>query len=715
MLVILISCFFHLVLSTEPDWTSAIIGGTDAPYNSWIAPLIVVSWGHHHFCSGSIIHEKWVLSATHCFPDYLYTGNNSDIYVLGGVYNTSDVESAQKRSVKAIYLHPEYHITGSYEADIALIELESPFCLNDNVTIIDMATDDFPHEEGQEYTYTGWGWTSNYRESVPEILQELTGNAHWDCNASYFICTKERDEGICYGDSGGPMWRTVDSNPVLYGAISVFLYPKNGSCINQILQASTKVAYYQDWIEKITNFTEDFGYYIVQGSEHSECYDPIDSSCTTKVVDKSELWNVRCCADTDPGGWNLNSGCSVYTNSLVPECYTANWTTASQICKDYGGRLCSKEEFESPNLCSANEGCGFDNYMSWSSTVGIVPVAKNYIVQGSTDTECDDDICSTEPTNVEEEWSVRCCADEPMAGWKQNEGCSVFAQSVINQCAVTNWRTAYELCDSAGGRLCSREELEWNCAKNTGCLMNTKMVWSSDTGFEKYYIVKGATGRKCTENSCTTRAVDREELWSVRCCADTNPGDWKKNDGCSVYSSKGKRCSVVDWETAMGLCKDAGGRLCTREELEMNCARNTGCKMNSKMVWSSTEDIDSIQKHYAVKGASGSNCRDTSDPTCTTGIVDGEELRSVRCCAEDDPGEWYRNDGCSVWARSKIKICAATDLDTASNFCEVIGGRLCTKQELEANCAKGSGCNMNNKMVWSQTPEENECTSTIMA
>jgi len=718
MLAVL-SYFFELVVSTESDWTPVIIGGRDAEYNSWIAPIF-----YHKgplFCSGSIIHEKWVLTAAHCVDEP--SMDPSDIYVLGGAYDLTDAAGAQKRMVNAVHIHEDWDPDGFGETgglnDIALLELQSEFCLNEYVTIVDMATEGYSNGTIQDYTYTGWGFTSNNYSLSTVILQELEGVSEvtpeilasyggvYDVCKDIFVCSVLTGIGVCFGDSGGPLWRRVDSNPVLYGIIHGYV-GDGDDCLSQWGQASTRVSFYQEWIESYTNISEDLGHYIVQGAEYSTCRDLNDSSCIAKVVDNNELWNVRCCADTDPGDWYQYGGCPVYTNSMVPECYTTDWNTAVQICTDIGGRLCSKEELESPNFCSAKGGCGFNSYMVWSSTVGIVPTdPKNYIVKGATNDLCDEDTCSTREAGIEEQWGVRCCADEYIDGWIQNEGCSVFARSTIEICAVTNWESANHLCDSAGGRLCTKQELESNCAKGSGCSMNSKMVWSSDSGFEKYYIVKGASSSTCSDNNCTTRAVGREEYWRVRCCSNTNPGGWTKKAHCSVFAwSEVPGCSAADWDTALGLCEDAGGRLCTREELKMNCAAGSGCSANNYMVWSSTSDVDSM-KYYLVQGASIASCTETS---CATRLADGEELWSVRCCAEVDPGNWIQNAGCSVYSQSLIQTCAVEDLDTASDFCTLIGGRLCSKEELESDCAKDSGCSMDSKMVWSNTL--GECTSS---
>ena len=136
------------------------------------------------------------------------------------------------------------------------------------------------------------------------------------------------------------------------------------------------------------------------------------------------------------------------------------------------------------------------------------------------------------------------------------------------------------------------------CSSGTGCGWDYHLVWTDTKGVvetvSEYYIVQGSTG-KCQDSldsSCTKRAAMKDERWNVRCCADSNPGNWRdmtKRKGCSVYTrSYTPHCISTDWDSGRAQCADKGGRLCTAHELEANCAKGGGCGFNGKMVWSST-------------------------------------------------------------------------------------------------------------------------------
>jgi len=471
-----------------------IFGGQDATSVPWIVPLFT-EFGFR-YCGGSIIHEKWVLTAAHCVINV----DPSDIFVVGGLVDYFDRSSGQHRNIYSVRIHEDFDEDYGYN-DVALLELESPFCFDERVAKIDLATDDDPYEDGQEYTVAGWGVNDkvvDYYYSTTSLLQELRV-PQYDQAACKEVFYAEFDyvvdnltqicvggivgESPCEYDSGGPLWMEVNSKPVLYGAVLHGVVSGGPVCASTYPAIFARLSAYQEWIESrvglpYSEFSDGLGYFIVQGAKWSSCTDATDSSCTARSVNPNELWNVRCCADTDPNGWRQNShyGCSVYTNSKVPQCYTTDWKSAVERCDAEDARLCTKEELE--NRCSAGSGCGFNNKMVWSSTADT----RYYIVKGAAGRKCSESTayaCNPRPVSIYEKWNVRCCADADPGGWLQNTGCSVYTASRVPKCASSDWLSAVELCREAGGRLCTREELESGCAKNGGCRLNRYMVWSA--------------------------------------------------------------------------------------------------------------------------------------------------------------------------------------------------------------------------------------------
>ena len=98
--------------------------------------------------------------------------------------------------------------------------------------------------------------------------------------------------------------------------------------------------------------------------------------------------------------------------------------------------------------------------------------------------------------------------------------------------------------------------------------------------------------------------------------------------------------------------------------------------------------------------------------------AEDEELHEVRCCADTNLGTgWNQPNSCksafpNTWGESEINsICHADKtFSEASNICSVAGARLCTKEELAADCTRGTGCSYDNEQIWSSTSVE-LCTS----
>lgn len=79
----------------------------------------------------------------------------------------------------------------------------------------------------------------------------------------------------------------------------------------------------------------------------------------------------------------------------------------------------------------------------------------------------------------------------------------------------------------------------------------------------------------------------------MRCCSDTRIDGWKKrSDSCPWAESDagmGGCRHNKKLAQAKGICEGADARLCTKQELEADCTRGTGCGHDADLVWSSLE------------------------------------------------------------------------------------------------------------------------------
>uniref|UniRef100_A0A8D2HBA8 Transmembrane serine protease 12 n=1 Tax=Urocitellus parryii TaxID=9999 RepID=A0A8D2HBA8_UROPR len=168
---------------------SRIVGGSDAQDGAW--PWIVslqIRYGRFlaHICAGSLVKDRWVLTAAHC------TRDARDPLQWRAVMGTNTVNMSQaytKRiKVKAISIHPDF-IMETYENDIALFYLKKPVMFNDYIQPICLPFDVFQNlDENTKCFISGWGRTKeegNYSLNFTDI------------NLSDYWYRR--------GDSGGPL------------------------------------------------------------------------------------------------------------------------------------------------------------------------------------------------------------------------------------------------------------------------------------------------------------------------------------------------------------------------------------------------------------------------------------------------------------------------------------------------------------------------------
>ncbi|OOX42337.1 serine protease [Vibrio parahaemolyticus] len=214
----------------QNDVSTRIIGGEPANTSDWKFIASLVRKGQPtsigHFCGGSFLGGKYVLTAAHCVEGL----NADDLDIVLGLYDQNRESQAQRIAVNNIYSHTAYnsHTTNN---DIALIELEHSV---DSATI-DLATPEVLDSVrvGDKLHVAGWGNTSTTDRVYPTVLQQvdLEYVDRATCQNLSGNYSNISDDGICagyywggkdscQGDSGGPL--IVDYNGInkLLGVVS---------------------------------------------------------------------------------------------------------------------------------------------------------------------------------------------------------------------------------------------------------------------------------------------------------------------------------------------------------------------------------------------------------------------------------------------------------------------------------------------------------------
>ncbi|NXG09241.1 TMPS6 protease, partial [Sakesphorus luctuosus] len=192
---------------------SRIVGGMNSVEGEWPwqASLQVRS---RHICGGTLIADRWVVSAAHCFQDERLASPSIWTVYLGKYFQNATSHTEVSFKVIRLFLHP-YYEEDSHDYDVALLQLDHPVIISPLIQPICLPAPSHFFEPGLHCWITGWGalkeggHISNVLQKVDVqlIQQNICSEAYHYMITPRMLCAGyyKGKTDACQGDSGGPL------------------------------------------------------------------------------------------------------------------------------------------------------------------------------------------------------------------------------------------------------------------------------------------------------------------------------------------------------------------------------------------------------------------------------------------------------------------------------------------------------------------------------
>ncbi|KAG5274258.1 hypothetical protein AALO_G00134080 [Alosa alosa] len=204
----------------------------------------------NHFCGGSLVNSKWVISTKQCFSS-CYVDLTGYSAVMGTLFRDPKAGEPDRQVISLTKI-----VCGPSESHLVMLQLEKPAQFNERVSQICLPPERYIVAEDTTCEIAGWGETKGTGDESVLNVAQMAVLSNKECNKYFRGRVKENEMcttafhgpvGACERDYGGPLACEYSDCWVLEGVIIPMRRCGHPGQPNIFIRVSA----YVDWIKKV--------------------------------------------------------------------------------------------------------------------------------------------------------------------------------------------------------------------------------------------------------------------------------------------------------------------------------------------------------------------------------------------------------------------------------------------------------------------------------